>query len=66
MRIICISSSQVPSDTANSIQVMKVCQAFTQLGHTILLLVPGTKPDKIDESAWRGIMGLKHLSKLNG
>jgi glycosyltransferase involved in cell wall biosynthesis len=41
MRIVCISSAQVPSDTANSIQVMKVCQAFTQLGHAVVLLVPG-------------------------
>jgi glycosyltransferase involved in cell wall biosynthesis len=59
MRIICISSSQVPSDTANSIQVMKVCQAFTQLGHTILLLVPGTKPDKIDEISLARHYGIK-------
>jgi glycosyltransferase involved in cell wall biosynthesis len=44
MKIICIASSQVPSDTANSIQVMKVCQAFTQLGHTVTLLVPGPQP----------------------
>jgi glycosyltransferase involved in cell wall biosynthesis len=44
MRIICIASSQVPSDTANSIQVMKVCQAFMQLGHEVTLLVPGPRP----------------------
>jgi glycosyltransferase involved in cell wall biosynthesis len=41
MRIVCISAAQVPSDTANSIQVMKACQAFVQLGHDIILLVPG-------------------------
>ena len=45
MRIVCISASQVPSDTANSIQVMKVCQAFTQIGHEVILLVPGRQPD---------------------
>jgi glycosyltransferase involved in cell wall biosynthesis len=44
MKIICIATSQVPSDTANSIQVMKVCQAFTQLGHAVTLLVPGFQP----------------------
>ncbi len=53
MRIVCISSSQVPSDTANSIQVMKMCQAFAQLGHEVLLLVPGTKPDLDDNSLMR-------------
>jgi glycosyltransferase involved in cell wall biosynthesis len=40
MKIVCISASQVPSDSANSIQVMKVCQALAQLGHEILLIIP--------------------------
>jgi len=44
MRIVCISAAQIPSDTANSIQVMKVCQAFVQLGHQVILLVPGEQP----------------------
>ncbi len=51
MRIVCISSSQIPSDTANSIQVMKVCQAFTQLGHAVLLLVPGSIDSGADKSS---------------
>jgi glycosyltransferase involved in cell wall biosynthesis len=42
MRITCISASQVPATTANSIQVMKACQALAQLGHSVHLLVPGT------------------------
>jgi glycosyltransferase involved in cell wall biosynthesis len=41
LRIICISTSQIPSSTANSIQVMKACQALAQLGHDVHLLVPG-------------------------
>ena len=40
MNIVCISASQVPSETANSIQVMKACQALAQLGHRVRLLVP--------------------------
>ena len=47
MRIVCISASQVPSDSANSIQVMKVCQAFTQLGHVATLLVPANPQSSI-------------------
>jgi glycosyltransferase involved in cell wall biosynthesis len=47
MRIVCISSSQVPSDTANSIQVMKVCQAFVQIGNEVTLLVPGDQQSAI-------------------
>ena len=40
MNIVCISASQVPSVSANSIQVMKACQALVQLGHHVRLLVP--------------------------
>lgn len=44
MKIVCISASKVPSDTANSIQVMKACQALAQLEHEVALLVPGKEP----------------------
>jgi glycosyltransferase involved in cell wall biosynthesis len=40
MKIACIATSRIPSDTANSIQVMKACNALAQLGHTVHLLVP--------------------------
>lgn len=40
MKLTCISASQVPSTAANSIQVMKACQALAQLGHEVHLLVP--------------------------
>ncbi len=41
MRIACFSTSQIPSSTANSIQVMKMCQALVQTGHVVKLWVPG-------------------------
>ena len=44
MRIALISASKVPSRTANSIEVMKVCQAFVDLGHEIHLWLPGPEP----------------------
>jgi len=40
MNIIAIAGARIPSDTANSIQVMKVCQALAQLGHQVTLIVP--------------------------
>jgi glycosyltransferase involved in cell wall biosynthesis len=43
MNIVCISTSRIPADTANSIQVMKACQALARLGHSVQLLVPGEK-----------------------
>lgn len=42
MKIGCIAPSRVPSNTANSIQVMKVCQSMVQIDHTVGLWVPGT------------------------
>jgi glycosyltransferase involved in cell wall biosynthesis len=44
MKIACISTSRIPSDTANSIQVMKACQALKRLGHEPHLLAPGDRP----------------------
>lgn len=50
MRIACIATSRVPSRTANSIQVMKVCQALVDRGHTIQLWLPGRTPEENAES----------------
>jgi len=41
MKIAYIAAAQIPSTRANSIQVMKVCQAFKQNGHEPRLYVPG-------------------------
>jgi glycosyltransferase involved in cell wall biosynthesis len=48
MKIAAIAGSTIPSDTANSIQVMKACQALVQIGHDVTLLVPGFKNSSID------------------
>jgi glycosyltransferase involved in cell wall biosynthesis len=44
MNIFCISTSQIPSTAANSIEVMKVCQALRECGYRVRLLVPGKEP----------------------
>jgi len=44
MRIAIFSTARVPSRTANSIQVLKVCQAFQDLGHDVRLWLPGPAP----------------------
>ena len=38
MKIVCIAMARIPYYTANSIQVMKTCQAMTQLGHEVTLI----------------------------
>jgi glycosyltransferase involved in cell wall biosynthesis len=48
MKIAAIAGSTVPSDTANSLQVMKACQALVQIGHDVTLLVPGSRNSSVD------------------
>ena len=40
MKILYISKSNIPSKSANSIHVMKMCQAFSNNGHQVVLLAP--------------------------
>lgn len=40
MKIVYISNSIIPSKNANSIHVMKMCQAFADNGHEVILLAP--------------------------
>lgn len=50
MKIVCISASFVPSETANSIQMMKAVHALAQLGHDVTLIVPeGQKKSTTEE-----------------
>lgn len=59
MRICYVADAQVPSRTANSIHVMKMCQAYRRLGHRVTLIVPrwrgGTEADVDDELAFYGL-----------
>jgi glycosyltransferase involved in cell wall biosynthesis len=64
MKIVCISSAQVPSDTANSIQVMKVCQAFKQLGHEVTLLLPEPRPSLSEAAGLQKHYGLQSLFEI--
>ncbi len=41
MRIACVTTSSIPSTTANSIQVMKTCNALASLGHEVRVWFPG-------------------------
>ncbi|MBN1306123.1 MAG: glycosyltransferase [Anaerolineales bacterium] len=58
MKIAAIAGARVPSDTANSIQVMKACQALVQLGHDLTLLVPAPASDR----AWEELAAFYGLA----
>jgi glycosyltransferase involved in cell wall biosynthesis len=63
MKIACISASFVPSETANSIQVMKAVHALAQLGHEATLLVPDN-PAKASNRDWLSFYGLSTPFKI--
>jgi glycosyltransferase involved in cell wall biosynthesis len=48
MNILAIAGSTIPSDTANSLQVMKACNALVQLDHHVTLIVPGAPNHSVD------------------
>ena len=57
MRIECVATSRVPSTTANSIQVMKVCEALAAHGHQVKLCVPAFN----EPTAWDSLAELYGL-----
>jgi len=67
MRLVYLSSSIIPSRTANSIHVMKMCQAFAKNGHEVVLLTPdhkGVEPGVDDIFAYYGVEEHFSLIKL--
>ena len=52
MEILYISPSVIPSLEANSIHVMKMCQAFCQLGHTVELIAKDKPSPIVVENLW--------------
>lgn len=60
MKIIAIAGSQIPSDTANSIQVMKACNALARLGHSVHLIVTGDGGRVTDWESLAQQYGLSH------
>ena len=59
MKILAIAMSRIPAPNANGIQVMKVCQALTQLGHEVILLVPDMQPQRPSREELAVYYGLK-------
>lgn len=46
MRLAYLSRSSLPSRSANSVHVMKMCQAFAKSGHDVVLLAPNAVGDR--------------------
>ena len=69
MKIAVIAPSFVPSNAANSIQVMKVCQALQQAGAEVVLWVPAEKgqriPGSVDWHKLQQFYGIKATFEIN-
>jgi glycosyltransferase involved in cell wall biosynthesis len=76
MHLCYVADTQIPSRTANSVHVMKMCQAYRRLGHRVTLLVPGWRrgiePGVDDVFAYYGlterfrIVRVPHSARLSG
>ena len=68
MRILYISNSIIPSRTANSIHVMKMCQAIAESGHEVVLIAPNKKinleNDILDVYEYYGVKKNFKIKKL--
>ena len=66
MKIVAIAGSQIPSDTANSLQVMKACNALVQLDHDLTLIVPDfdLRPSTFDLRKHYGLQTDFHIEWL--
>lgn len=47
MKIVYLANSIIPSKTANSIHIMKMCQAFADNGNEVILVVPNRYKEQI-------------------
>lgn len=67
MKIVYLSGSLIPSRLANSIQTMKMCQAFAKNGHEVVLLAPdlsNCEPDILDIYQFYGVEAVFRVDKL--
>jgi glycosyltransferase involved in cell wall biosynthesis len=68
MKLAYLSAAKLPSREANSIHVMKMCQAFAQLGHDVTLFAPdvadGLEPGVSDIFAFYGVERSFELRKI--
>ena len=65
MNIVAIAGSTIPSDTANSIQVMKACAALAQLGHNLTLIVPGNPQSPVSNLQFSILSGSQKIAFLS-
>jgi hypothetical protein len=67
MKLVYLANTGIPSRAANSIHVMKMCQAFAKNGHDVTLILPDRRDverDVADPFAFCGVAHCFQLTKL--
>jgi len=68
MKIALVAPTYLPARRANTIQVMKMAQAFTNLGHQVRVIVPGmASNEQKEEQQWEQLAfhyGLQHVFEV--
>ena len=64
MKIAYFHGTSVPSQAASTVQVMKMCEAFAELGHEVLLLVPRASVGEKDAGDIYRHYGVTEIFKL--
>ena len=64
MKIAYLSGSKIPSRTANSIHVVKMCQAFARNGHDVVLMAPRRKGVESDVQDVFSFYGVENCFKI--
>ena len=64
MNIYYISHSKIPSSFANSVHVMKMCQAFALNGHRVTLFAKTGSPECPDDFAYYGVRDIFNIEKI--
>ena len=75
MKIHYLATANVPSKTANSLQIIKMCEAFSKLNHNVKLIVPNFNGTEITAKKYYDIKTnfkiikigkkIQNISKIN-
>ena len=65
MNISYISNSAVPSRNASSIQIIKMCESFSSLGHNVKLIIPNTGDNNQNIFKFYGVKDKFKIKKLS-
>lgn len=64
MKIAYIAGSKIPSQSANSIQVMKMCEAISSIGHTLTLFIRNARDEGRPHESIHAFYNVKESFKI--